>query len=154
MPVGQPVSRRLALCGALGACLVPVAGRTQTPDLAIGQEWSVKSGTPTSVKVIIGRFDPGPDGHTIVSVSIIDIPPGDGPASVNPTTVGHAPFDESALAASLDRVVATGVAPAANFEEGYGMWKSAQGGFFTLGVLEALAAIRTMIEQRQPPAQP
>ena len=84
----QAVSRRFALCAALGACLVPIAALAQPPDLSVGQEWSVKSTPPTSVKVIIGRIDPGPNGATIVSVSIVDIPPGEGPRSV-----GHAPFD-------------------------------------------------------------
>ena len=143
------MSRRLALCGALGACLMPIAARSQQPDLAVGQEWSIKSPEPTSTKVIIGRIDPGPNGATIVSVSIVDIPVDESP----PSTVGHAPFDKRALVASLDRVVATGVAPAPQFEEGYAMWKTAKGGFFTLSVPEALAAMRTMIEQRPPAIQ-
>ena len=92
--------------------------------------------------------EPGPNGATIVSVSIVDIPAGDGPRSV-----GHAPFDARALIASLDRLVATGVAPDANFEEGYARWKSAKGGSFTIGVLETLAVIRKTIEQHQPATQ-
>jgi hypothetical protein len=148
MSTGQLVSRRLVLCGALGACLVPIVARSQQPDLAVGQAWSVKSAETTDMKVIIGCIDPGPKGRTIVSVSIVDIPPGDGP-----TTVGHAPFDAQALIGSLDRVVATGVAPDHNFQAGYDTWKSANGGFFTIGVLEALAAIRAMIEQHHPAAQ-
>ena|SRR5476651_382831 len=144
----QPLSRRLALCGALSACLVPIVVRAQQLDLAVGQEWSVKSASPTSMKVIVGRVEPGPNGATIVSVSIVDIPAGDGPRSV-----GHAPFDARALIASLDRLVATGVAPDANFEEGHARWKSAKGGSFTIGVLETLAVIRKTIEQHQPATQ-
>ena len=147
MSFDQPLSRRLAIYGAIGAWLVPTMVRAQ-PTVAVGQEWSVKSAETTSLRVIIGRIDPGPNGATVVSVSIVDIPPGYGP-----TAVGHAPFDSRALIGSLDRVVATGVAPAADFQDGYDTWKSAHGGVFTLGVLEALAAVRTMIEQRRPPTQ-
>jgi hypothetical protein len=102
--------------------------------------WSVKSATPTSAKVVIVRVEPW-NGTRAIHVSIVDIPiPPDLPGAGGTTTIGHMPFDETALAASVDRLLGTGGSAAPNFEAGYQQWASAKGGIFTIGVPEAIEA--------------
>ena len=117
--------------GALTALAVgwpPV--RAETPDLAVGQEWSAK-GTPA--KVIIGRID-ATRVEDVISVSLVDVP-----TELGPTTFAHAPFAKTALVASLAKLLATGVAPAADFEAGYADWKATHGEVFTISVARAIA---------------
>src|SRR5215469_11503010 len=91
-------------------------------DFAPGQEWSIKSASPTTAKVIIGRVGSWRD-RVCVSVSVVDIPIPQGmPGAGGVTQIAHIPFDKSALAASVDRLVATGVWPAPNFGSGYKQW--------------------------------
>jgi len=55
------------------------------------------------------------------------------------------PFEESAFAAAVDRLLITGVSPAPNFESGYQNWKDAKGGVFTVSVEKAMEfAFQTM----------
>jgi hypothetical protein len=120
----------------------PFASLAADPDLAVGQEWSVKGAT---AKVIIGRIEPWGGGEIAVSVSIVDIPSDHGPI-----TFGHSPFDKSALVGSLDHLLATGVAPDPNFEPGYQQWKSAKGGIFTISVAQAVAFALGALKQAKP----
>jgi hypothetical protein len=121
----------------------PFASLAADPDLAVGQEWSVKD---TTAKVVIGRIETL-GRFDVVSVSILDVPTDRGP-----TAFAHAPFEKSALAASLDRLFATGVATDPNFEQGYQQWKSANGGVFTLSVAKAIAVTLQTIERAAPPS--
>ncbi len=43
------------------------------PDFAPGQEWSIKSTSPTTAKVVIGRVEAW-QNTVCVSVSIVDVP--------------------------------------------------------------------------------
>ena len=147
------IGRRVALGGLLGLALAaathaqttaPAAPARATPDLAVGQEWSIK-GEP-GAKAIIGWIETRPDGKTAVSVSLIDIPTDHGSIMI-----GHAPFEKSALAASLDKLIATGVRPAAEFQKGFNAWKSSAGQLFTITVAEALASLQSQL--RAHPAQ-
>jgi len=134
------ISRRSALVAVLALAAPLAPARTQNltsaqnpitaPDLAVGQEWSAK-GTPA--KVIIGRID-ATRVEDVVSVSLIDVP-----TELGPTTFAHAPFAKSALVASLDKLIATGVAPAADFEAGYADWKATHGEVFTISVARAIS---------------
>jgi hypothetical protein len=114
------------------------------PDLVVGQEWSIKAAPPSSAKVVIGRIETI-NGREIVSVSIIDVPTDHGPS-----TVGHAPFEKSALLGSLDSLIATRIPTDSNFEQGYQQWKSANGGYFTIGIAQAIEAIRPMLNKAAP----
>jgi hypothetical protein len=69
-----------------------------TPDLAPGKEWSIKSPSPTTAKVIIDRVEPWQE-KTVVRVSIIDLPiPQSLPRAGGTTAISHMPFERSALA--------------------------------------------------------
>lgn len=76
-----------------------VDGSTANSSFAEGQEWSVKSSTESSAKVIIGRIEPW-KGKIAVHVSIVDIPTSQETGSLRISEIAHIPFEESALAAS------------------------------------------------------
>ncbi len=109
------------------------------PGFAPGQVWSIKSASTTTTKVIIGRVESW-NGKVAVHVSIIDIPiPQGAPGAGGITRIDHMPFDKSALAASVSQLLATGVSPAPNFENGYEQWRSdKRAGIYTVGVLQAV----------------
>jgi hypothetical protein len=134
---------RTGLLAFLMIASVAFAGRTETmsglaPDFAPGQEWSIKSAAPTTAKVVIARVEPWRE-TVAVHISIVDVPVPQGATGVGGTTViTHMPFDRSALAASVDRLLATGVAPPSGFEGGYKHWQDAKGGIFTVSVEKAI----------------
>lgn len=112
------------------------------PDFAPGQEWSLKNST---MKVVIGRIDTLADGKAAVSISVFDVPsPPNYPVDHPTMSMGHVPMDRDALAASVDSLLATGVAPDTAFEEGYKIWKDANGGVFTLTVQDIVAGLLKM----------
>jgi len=134
---------RRGLLAVLTIASVVFAARAETlngpaPDFAPGQEWSIKSASPTTAKVVIDRFEPWHE-KVVVHVSIVDlrIPQGV-PGAGGTTVIGHMPFDQSALAASVDRLLATGVPPPSSFEGGYKHWQDAKGGIFTVSVEKAI----------------
>jgi hypothetical protein len=123
-------------------------GSTMIPDFAPGQEWSIKSASPTTAKVVIGRLETWEHSKIIVHVSIIDVPLPRGVAGAT-TSIGHMPFDKAALAASADRLLSRNVPLAPEFESGYEQWKSAKGGVFTIGVEKAIEiVVRTLIDSQ------
>jgi hypothetical protein len=127
----------VAVFGGFGA--VPlVTGSTADPGFAEGQEWSVKS---LAAKVIIGRIEPWRD-KIAVHVSIVDIPISQEAGAPRISEIAHIPFEESALAESVDKLIATGVPPARDFDSGYRQWKEHNGGIFTVPIAEALAGGR------------
>lgn len=139
--------RRLALRVLLGMAAVMMAvvqigpTRAQPVAFAPGQVWSVRSTAPTPLRVVFGRIEPYGKG-TVVHVSILDVPiPPGAPGAGGATRVAHMPFDEAALAASVDALVATGAAPLPNFEDGYRQWLSDRGGVWSLTVSEAIAVV-------------
>jgi hypothetical protein len=122
----------------------PAAALAQPPDLAVGQEWSVKG---TTAKAVIGRIEPYGGGKTAVSISLLDVPTDHGPI-----LMAHAPFDKPALVASLDQLLATGVTLPSAFEQGYQTWKSANGGVFTLSVAQVIALVLQSLPKKPNPA--
>jgi hypothetical protein len=123
--------------GCFGAASL-VGGSTANSGFAEGQEWSVKSSTESAAKVIIGRIEPWRD-KIAVHVSIVDIPVSQETGALRISEIAHIPFEESALAASVDKLIATGVPPARDFDSGYKQWKEHNGGIFTVPIAEAMA---------------
>jgi hypothetical protein len=134
---------RRGLLAVLAVISIVFTARAETssmsiPELALRQKWSIKSASPTTLKVIVDRLESW-HGKTVVHVSIIDLPIPQGlPGAGGTTTITHMPFERSALAASVDRLLATGVSPPSGFEEGYKGWQNANGGIFTISVAEAI----------------
>jgi hypothetical protein len=118
-----------------------VGGSTAGSGFAVGQEWSIKSSTQSTAKVIIGRIEPWGD-KTAVHVSIVDIPISQETDALRISEIAHMPFEESALVASVDKLIATGVPPARDFDSGYKQWKEHHGGIFTVPIAEAMASGR------------
>lgn len=114
-----------------------VGGMTPTAELAVGQEWSIKGVPESTAKVIIGRIEPW-NNKIAIHVSIVDIPPPRQSSALHISQVAHAPFEKSVLMASLDRLLAIGVAPSQDFEAGYKQWKDHHGGIYTISVAQAL----------------
>jgi hypothetical protein len=114
-------------------------------DFAPGQLWSVKG---AAVKVIVGKVE-ALRGRTVVHVSVTGIAgfpalPGIGDFDA----VSHMPFDAEALAASVDRLLASDATPLRDFEIGYAEWKSNAGGVYALSVPQAVEATYRAITQR------
>jgi hypothetical protein len=117
------------------------AANTTTPALATGQMWSIKSPSPTTAKVIIGRVEQW-NQKIVMHISVIDVPiPSCMPGAGQLTIIQHMPFEQSALAASLDRLLATNAPPASKFEDGYNQWRAAQGGIYTISVSKAVDTV-------------
>src|SRR5450432_4861642 len=79
------------------------------PEFAVGQEWSIKSASPTTAKAVIDRLEPWHE-KVVAHVSIVDLPIPQGlPGAGGTTVIGHMPFERSAFAASVDRLLAINV---------------------------------------------
>ncbi len=142
----------LRIIAALAASLV-VAGTPSwaapAPEIAAGQEWSVKADPTSAIKVVIGRIEPwGAKMAVHVSLLNVPVPPcGSRPLTM---TVGHMPFDRDALARSVDALLDSNVAPAKDFEAGYQQWKSARGGIFSISVSDAASLVAKQVAQTCP----
>jgi hypothetical protein len=68
------------------------------------------------------------EGQIAIHISIVDIPAPQEAGAFHNSQIAHAPFEKSAFAASIDSLVATGVAPPRNFEAGYKQWREHNGG--------------------------
>jgi len=134
---------RRGLLAVFTIASVALAARAETlggpaPDLAPGQEWSIKSASPTIAKIVIDHFEPWNE-KVVVHVSVVDLPIPQGlPGAGGTTLIAHMPFERTALAASVDRLLATGVQPPSSFEGGYKHWQDAKGGIFTISVEKAI----------------
>ena len=98
---------------------------------------------------MVVRVEPW-NGTRAIHVSIVDIsiPPGL-PGAGGTTTIGHMPFDETALAASVDQIVKTGASGVTTFDAGYQQWAAAKGGIFTISVREAIKITFETMKQGQ-----
>jgi hypothetical protein len=117
------------------------AGARGGPELAVGQEWSVKSSFP--IKVIIGRIEPWRD-KVAVHVSVIDIPPSVHVGNLTIGEIAHMPFERVALMRSLDKLLATGVPRSRDFDAGYTEWKERNGGIYAVSLAVAVGVGRDM----------
>lgn len=143
-PPSAAVTRKISRCILLFLCiqLASTAGKaeneTSEPILRPHQVWSIKSVEPTTTKVVIGRIEEWNDKHA-VHVSLLSVPAPPGLVTPDGTmTVGHMPFEMSAIVGSVDQLLESDIAPAAEFEEGYNVWKSEKGGIYTIGVVQAV----------------
>jgi hypothetical protein len=59
------------------------------------------------------------------------------------------PESDFPLAASVDRIIATGASPPLNFDSGYKQWQDAKGGIFTISVEKAIELMFQTIHRRQ-----
>jgi hypothetical protein len=116
---------------------------SSVPDFAEGQEWLIKSIPAGSAKAIIGRIEPWRD-KIAIHISIVDIPAPREAGGLRISQIAHAPIEKSAFAASVDRLVATGVAPSREFEAGYKQWKEHSGGIYTVRVAQVLELARAI----------
>jgi hypothetical protein len=132
--------------------LIAFAAQAQSvgqPKFEPGQEWSIKSNSPTTAKIVIGGVERWRD-RVAIHVSIIDIPVPRGlPGAGAVTQIEHIPFDSEALAASVDRLIATGFSPSPGYDGGYRQWQDAHGGIFTIGVSKAIEMMFQAMNQRQ-----
>ena len=126
-----------------------MAAQSPAPVLTPGQMWSIKSALPTTAKVVINRVEPW-EHQVVIHISVIDVPiPRDMPGSGGTTVIGHMPFQQSALAASVDRLLATGASPASGYESGYKAWQDAKGGVFTINVEQAIKFVFQTLSRQQ-----
>lgn len=126
-----------------------LAAQDPAPVLTPGQIWSIKAASPTTAKVVINRVEPW-ERQVVVHVSLIDVPiPRHMPGAGGTTIIGHMPFERSALAASVDHLLATGASPASSYESGYKEWQAAKGGVFTIHVEQAIIFVFQTLPRRQ-----
>jgi len=126
---------------------------TEKPPFAVGQMWSIKSPTPTTAKIVIGRVENFSD-MIAVHISVLDVPiPAGAPGAGRTIAIGHMPFEQTALAASVDQLLGTGASPDRNFEGGYANWQSAKGGIYTISVEKAVQLLFDALTQRNIPAR-
>lgn len=125
-------------CGAVVALCNPSVAEA-APNFAPGQIWSIKSAIPTTAKVIIVNVELWKK-QAIVQISVVDIPVPKGLSRKNCVArVGHMPFEEHALATSVDHLLGTNGSPAPGFEYGYNQWRNdGDAAVFTEGVLQAI----------------
>jgi hypothetical protein len=146
--IGRGLCLLVVQIAILTASVSPAA--VATPTFTPGQKWSIKSSTPTTVRVIVGRVEPWED-KVAVHVSLIDVAiPSRESNATELITVDHIPFDSAALAGSVDQLLATDASPAPRFESGYGHWRSEKSaGVFTVSVSEAIALlIASVVRER------
>jgi hypothetical protein len=122
------------------SAIISVGATQSQPDLAEGQEWSIKSQPPTTAKIVVDRIEQWKH-QTVVHISIINIPKPASQRGIPVTQIDHIPFEKTALTASVDKLLSTGVAPPPNFETGYRQWKENNGGIYTIPVTQVLATI-------------
>lgn len=124
------------------------------PPFAVGERLSCASArTGRELDVVVGRIDAVGPGVTVVSVSVHDRAPG----AVLPAAA-HAPYSETALAASCRTPVGVRVAPDPEFAAGYAIWRKAfeagSGGYFTIGVDASLDVMAATLRQATTQAAP
>ncbi len=107
--------------------------------LRAGQRWTYRTrAADTESTLVIGKLDKKLAKPTIVHISVeqVDVPSAGGRSSI-----GHLPFAEEAIKASLLELVEDGCAPDENFGNGYAQWQQANGGAFETSVAETLDLI-------------
>jgi hypothetical protein len=104
--IRSSLSLAIVVCGVTLAARASCTG-VPSPNFTPGR--SIKSPVPTTAKVVIGRIEAWKD-KVAVHVSVIDIPsPPETSLHRGLISIDHVPFDKSALMASVDQLLATGV---------------------------------------------
>jgi hypothetical protein len=145
----RPVNRILLLAGVIAAVASLIAYTRSRPasltsqarghDLRVGQEWRFRARTQDpDPRLVIDKLETLPKAGNVVHVSIRGVrvrnPHAPGGYS---DTIRHMPFSRAAVESSITTLLQDSVA-LPGFEEGYQEWRQAQGGVFTVSVLEGL----------------
>jgi len=119
----------------MSSTLIALAALAAAPALAstplqVGQTRScLSNGEGKQLFITVGRIEPFDQDHTAVSVSLFNEAPG---AQV--PGVAHAPIDSVVLETSCPNIATHSFPLSPEFEQGYGQWKDANGGLFTVTV--------------------
>ncbi len=104
--------------------------------LSVGQRWTYRTRPQDPASTfIIGRIDAASEQPTIVHVAVEQV---SSPTSQKLTTIGHLPFSDDAIEASIRDLVELNAPVDAVFAEGYQNWRHANGGVFETTVSETL----------------
>ena len=116
-----------------------VAAQAGGHDLRVGQEWRFRArAEDPDPRLVIDKLETLPKAGDVVHVTIRGV------RIRNPhvpdgcsDTIGHMPFSRAAIESSITTLLQDSVA-LPDFEDGYQEWQKAQGGVFTVSVLEGL----------------
>ncbi len=141
------------VCGILTNCSKSTLTLSESvhPKYSAGQVWTYHARpTEPDSRLTVLRIDKSSSGEIIVHValgglSIRSSASKDGVAR----EISHMPFAEAAIERSVVALERTGPVPA--FQEGYASWRTSfdsnQGGFWTVDVAEAVAAMDATLAQ-------
>lgn len=107
-----------------------------------GQVWTMSGAGLTETRIVVGDVER--KGHeTIVHVSILNVPiPEDIAPGGRTIDLPHAPFQEDALAKSVDSLERGGARPHDGFASGYETWTHEEdAGAYSIPATEAIAQI-------------
>ncbi|MAN47209.1 MAG: hypothetical protein GYB49_07795 [Alphaproteobacteria bacterium] len=130
--------------------LSPKSRRRGAPrvQLAPGQVWTFQDQPVPEARLVIGKVEtPWPDNPDVaVSVSIVGLPKWSMEnGELVGGTIGHLPFDEATLLASLDQQMEEPTQLDESFEGGYQTWRDAldkgEAGVFTIPPSEVVNMI-------------
>jgi hypothetical protein len=122
-----------ALAGAL-----PPSASAETPAFEVGQVWTLEAPMASTARVSIGRIE---DNGEVIHISVWGQPVAEELPVPNPFSMSHLPIARASLSASVDTLVTESLPTDLRFEEGYGLWRDAQGGVFTITVAEILEVV-------------
>lgn len=106
----------------------------------VGQRWSYKvRSQDTGSTFVIGEISTGTEG-TIVHITVEDVLL---PSSPEPSIIGHMPFEESAIEASVLEQVEGEHSADDVFQSGKDAWENESGSVFKSTIAEAIEAIFT-----------
>lgn len=108
-------------------------------DLRVGQEWRFRARTQDpDPRLVIDKLETLPKAGDVVHVTIRGVRIRNPHASNGYSdTIGHMPFSRAAIESSITTLLQDSVA-LPDFEDGYQEWQKAQGGVFTVSVVEGL----------------
>ncbi len=140
--------RLLAFAIVALSLALPAPSFADTPAFEVGQVWTLRAPAAATLRVQIGRIDVV-RGRWVVSVAVTGVPC---PVALRCRTmpIGHMPFNEAVLRASVDHVESTGAVGAPFFEEGYQAWRASdQAGAWTRPVHLAVdIAVHDLVERQ------
>jgi hypothetical protein len=108
-------------------------------DFEVGQVWSLQAPMDANARIRIGRIED--NGQTIhISLWGQPVEPIEGALS-SPLVAGHLPISADALRSSVNALVDEAPLEGLMFEDGYGQWRDARGGVFTITVAEIVVSL-------------
>lgn len=116
-----------------------LAAQVKGHDLRVGQEWRFRArAQDPDPRLVIAKLEKLPKAGNVVHVSIrgVRIRNPRAPSGYS-ETIAHMPFARAAVESSVTTLLQDSVA-LPDYEDGYHEWQKAQGGVFTVSVLEGL----------------